>query len=219
LLDLLAEHPHTLSISAHMHVAQHSFMDDAHGWHADEPHHHIVAATACGGWWSGAPDELGLPHTLMRDGGPNGVLIATFDESDYAFKFKPARRPDNYQMDIHAPERVTRAEAPNTEVLVNVFFGSELSAVQMRVDPLDTWIPLERVEAKAPNLERIKADEQVYQYLKTHRSVRPALSPHFWRGTLPAGLEPGLTLIRVRTTDVFGQKHEAVRAVRITEDE
>lgn len=219
LFALLAEHLHTLSVSAHMHEAEHLFMGLEQGWPGDQPHHHIVAPTACGGWWSGAPDELGIPHTLMRDGGPNGVLFATFDGNDYSFEFKPARRPANYQMDIHAPEAVTRAEAANTEVLVNVFFGSEFSTVEMRVDPTEVWIPLERVERKDPNLERIKAEEETYEYLKTHRAVKPIPSPHFWRGTLPAGLEPGLRFIHVRTTDMFGQTYQARRAVRITGDE
>ena len=217
LFELLAKHPNTLSVSAHMHFATHMFMELEQGWPGDEPHHHIVAPTTCGGWWSGAPDELGIPHTVMRDGGPNGVLLATFKGSDYSFEFVPARRPADYQMDIYAPETVTRAEALNTEILVNVFFGSELSTVQMRVDSYDTWIPLERVERSAPNLERIKAEEETCEYLKTHRAVKPVPSPHFWSGVLPAGVKPGLRLVHVRTTDMFGQTYEARRTVRITE--
>jgi len=48
----------------------------------------------------------------------------TIDGSEYSFRFKAARRPWNHQMTIYAPDEITRAQAPATEILVNVFAGS-----------------------------------------------------------------------------------------------
>jgi hypothetical protein len=100
LFRLLAQHPHTLSFSAHTHIAEHLFLRSEQDWPGEQPHHHINFATACGSWWRGAPDEVGIPHTMMADGGPNGWSIVTFDGIRYSVEFVPARRPRDYQMSL-----------------------------------------------------------------------------------------------------------------------
>jgi hypothetical protein len=72
--DALAPFANTLSFSAHTHVQMHRFFGAEAGWKGRTPHHHINAVTVCGSWWTGAPDPVGIPHTTMRDGTPNGYL-------------------------------------------------------------------------------------------------------------------------------------------------
>jgi len=40
-------------------------------------------------------------------------------------------------------------------------------------------------------------------------------STHIWTRNLPSGLNPGLHLIHVRTTDMFGQTYQDRRSVRV----
>src|SRR5690606_24780326 len=114
LFDLIDDRPHTLSLSAHRHEQEHLHLDHDHGWHGHEPHHHVIAATGSGSWWSGTPDEEGIPHATMADGAPNGYTIVTFDGPTYAMRFKAARRPADHQMTIFAPDEIAAADLAST---------------------------------------------------------------------------------------------------------
>jgi len=214
LYQILAAHPHALSLSAHTHTQAHWFLGSESGWPGDEPHHHINCATVCGGWWSGAPDEVGIPHTTMSCGAPNGWLMATFEGHDYSVTFKAARRPADYQMNIYAPEVVPVAEVGETEVLANVFFGSEKSVVEMRLGKGE-WAPMEQVQRQDPYyLAILQAQESDHR--PRGRKLGGAIkSRHIWRATLPADTPAGTHLIEMRTTDVFGQTYLGRRVVRV----
>jgi len=214
LYRLLAEHPHTVSFSAHWHTQKQFFLGKEDGWPGAKPHPHRVFVTACGCWWRGAPDELGIPHATMGCGAPNGWSMVTFDGNQYSIEFRAARRPANYQMNVHAPEVVAAAQTGQTEVLVNVFAGSERSTVAMRVGSGE-WIKLERVEREDPYFQAIKVAEESEHPPRGGKLPRPAKSPHIWRGMLPANLARGAQLIEVRTTDMFGQTYFAGRIIRV----
>lgn len=214
LYKLLAEHPHTVSFSAHLHYHQHWFLGAADGWPGATPHHHTAFVTTCGSWWTGEPDEVGLPHTTMRDGAPNGWCVATFEGATYSYEFRAARRPADYQMNIHAPNVVAADAVTETEVLVNVFAGSERSTVELRVGN-GPWAKLERVEREDPYYVATRAAQQAYAQPQGGKLPKPVKSSHLWRGTLPADLAVGTHQIEVRTTDVFGQTYAARRLIRV----
>lgn len=215
LYRLIEERPFTLSVSAHTHYQEHIFIGEEDGFEGDRPHHHVVNVTACGSWWSGAPDEQGIPHTTMRDGAPNGYSIFTFDGHDYAIEFRAARRPADHQMTIFAPEEVSTGAAAEAEVLVNVFGGSEKSTVQMRVGTDGTWADLERVAVPDPYFAAMKQLEES-ETPPPGRALPGIMdSPHIWRGTLPEGICPGTHAIEVRTTDQFGHTYEDRRIIRV----
>lgn len=214
LFRLLEARPRCLSVSAHYHVMAHVFLGAEDGWRGAAPHHHFINATTCGSWWSGAPDELGIPHTTMRDGAPNGWTLATFGADGYRLAFKAARRPADHQMSIFAPEVVARAGADTTEVLANVFAGSELSRVEMRLAGGE-WRPMEREEREDPYYAAMKALEEGDTPPPGLRLPRAGKSPHIWRGLLPADPPAGTWAIEVRETDMFGQVHQGRRLVRI----
>jgi len=217
LYRLIEDRPYTLSLSAHYHTQRNEFFTAEDGWNGAEPHHHLINVTACGSWWSGAPDELGLPHATMADGAPNGYSILTFDGHAYSIEFKAARRPADYQMNIFAPEVVKAAQTDATEIFVNVFAGSERSRVEMRLGNQGTWIPLEKVMAKDPFFVALKEMEERDTPPAGSKLPRPRDCWHLWRGTLPQRLAPGAHLIHVRTSDLFGHTYRAHRVIRIVE--
>lgn len=215
LYRLIEKRPFSLSVSAHEHYHQHVFISSEDGWNGSKPHHHVINVTACGSWWSGTPDETGIPHTMMRDGAPNGYSIITFDGQDYSLEFKAARRPADYQMNIHAPEVVTASEAGETNVFVNVFAGSERSTVEMRLGPSGAWVPMQRIEEKDPFYVAVYEAEEKIPERKWQKLPEPTVSSHLWKAPLPTGPEPGTHLLYVRTTDMFGHTYTDLRTIRI----
>ena len=209
LYELLEGRPHTLSFSAHSHTVSQGFLTEEHGWDGVTPHHHIVAGASCGRWWGGARDETDIPHATGSDGTPNGYFVVTFDGSDYSTRFKAARRPADYQMQIQGPDEVALADLADTPVLVNVFNGNEKSIVEMAVGETGEWVPMEYAPQVDPLYERVTQRES---------GQDGSVATHIWEGRLPAGLPVGGHLIRVRTTDMYGQEFSGTRIIRVLQE-
>jgi len=214
LLAALSTHPHTFSIAGHTHTQHQEFFGADAGFEGPEPHHQLVQGTTSGSWWLGERDELDIPHATMRDGTPNGYGILHVDGSSFAVRYKAARRPANYQMHIFAPEAVARADAPEAEVLVNFFSGSERSRVEMRLGPAGAWIPMERVERPDPYFILLKRrDLEANPGTPTLPVADP--SRHVWSALLPPDAPLGTFAIEVRATDDYGTTFVAHRVIRI----
>ena len=215
LYRLLEQRPHTLSISAHHHAHEHRFIAREDGWRGPEPHHHVITVTTCGSWWTGAPDEQGIPHATMYDGAPNGYAILSFDGRAYTLDYRAARRPADHQMLIWAPEVVAREQAAGTAIYANVFNGSERSCVWFRLGRNAPWTEMERVLQPDPQYLALKAREQDDPPPPGRRLPRPVDSSHLWRGRLPADLAVGPHLIEVRTLDMWDREFRDRRVIRV----
>jgi hypothetical protein len=214
LYEMIERRPFCVSISGHTHTQEHRFLTQEQGWLGPEPHHHIVNVTVCGSWWSGATDEYGIPHTQMRDGAPNGYSIMTFDGKNYDWEFKAARRPADHQMSIWAPEVIDADKTADTEIVVNVFGGSQRSTVHMRIADSD-WIQLEKVVRHDPFFVEMKKIEQSDKPPTGRALPNPVNSTHLWAGKLPAGVPAGTHLIEIKTRDMFGKEYQDGRIIRV----
>jgi len=217
LYRLIEPRPHAMSISAHYHFHEHVFLTDEDGWRGPEPHHHVITVTTSGSWWRGASDETGIPHTTMRDGAPNGTALLSFDGHRYTLDFLAARRPADEQMHVIVPDEVHRRRAHLTEVLVNVYNGSERSTVETRVGGEGDWRPLEQVARPDPTYEAVREAEVAAEPEAWRPVPRAVDSPHLWRTLLPRGLSVGTRRIDVRTTDMWGRTFHASRALRVVD--
>lgn len=214
LFRLIEKRPHTFSLSGHTHAQHHCFLGSEDGWRGDRPHHHLVNAVISGSHYGGVPDELGIPHATMYDGAPNGYSIISFDGHRYRVRFKAARRRADYQMNIYTPFTVAAQDALLTEVVVNVFGGSERSTVEMRLGQGGDWIPMEHELREDPAFQELKRAEEAQKLPgKALQRIKP--SPHIWSARLPEATAPGTYLIQVRTTDMFGQSDQACRIIQI----
>lgn len=209
IFQLLETHPNTFSMSAHTHTQRNCFIDKKDGWNGAKPHHHLINAASCGCWWGGTADEVGIPNALMADGTPNGYSIVTFDGNRYSVRYKVARHPADYQMNIFTPEEAASADAEKTEVLVNVFAGSERSRVEMQIDGKGSWLAMERVEMEDPYLLSLRKSQS------QSGLPDPKKSTHMWKAYLPKDISAGTHLINVRTVDMFGQVFTGRRVIRI----
>ena len=212
---LLKEFPHTLSVSAHTHEMMQFFETAHNGWLGEQPHHHFVNATVCGSWWCGTFDELGIPHATMNDGAPNGYSFVDIDGNRYTIRFKAARRPADYQMNIYAPDDVDAVDSATTAVLVNVFAGSDRSKVRMRLGDGE-WIPLRQTETIDPQCLRMNEqntflNEEVFGWKMDY----PSKTRHMWKAMMPTDPPVGTHTLTVETTDMFGQSYSDRRILRV----
>lgn len=213
LYRLIEDRPHTFSWSAHTHVQTNYLLTDKDGWKGKTPHHHLNHATVCGSWWEGAPDERGIPHATMSDGVPNGYSIVEFDGAKYKVTFRPASRPEWEQMLIWLPDKIAKFDPP-TELIVNVFAGSEKSVVEMRIGD-GRWMPLTNFSGQDPYFVKLKAAERGPRPPLGLPLPDPSETPHLWKGTLPV-LPLGVHAIEIRTTDMYGQVYSDRRIIRVT---
>ena len=223
LYPLLAEFPHTFSISGHWHNQAHYFIDREQGWLQDKPHHHLVQVTVGGSWWSGHVDEFDIPHATMDDGRPNGYNIISFDGNQYRIRYKGARKPAEHQMNIYTPAEVSRAYAGDVEVIANIFSGSQKSVIKMRIKDKGDWIPMERFIDKDPNYARLLTlNDTIPEHMGKnipnfydHGEWKSLYS--LWKAKMPGALEKGTYIIEVESIDMFDQVDRGYRLIRITD--
>lgn len=214
LYRLIEQRPFCMSVSGHTHYHQHRMITREDGWMGPEPHHHIVNVTVSGSWWAGAPDERGVPHSVCRDGTPNGYSIISFDGTDYRLDYKAAGRPANYQMQIDAPEVVAAAGVAETVVTANVFNAMPTSVIEMRIDSGD-WTRMAPTSRLDPTYKRIYDFEDTVASKKWRKLSAPVETSHLWEAMLPEGLVPGSHLIEVRASNVFGKTYSGQRIIRV----
>lgn len=215
---LIENRPFCISISGHMHYHQHRFITRSDGWRGPEPHHHIVNVTVCGSFWSGAPDERGIPHATMGDGTPNGYSILSFDGTDYRLDFQAAGRSPDHQMLVYAPEAVAQDDTSQSDVFVNFFNGSERAKVDLRIAD-SPWLRMNHVRQSDPGYLAVYEAERI----ANHNQWRPLPEPNtfadLWQIKLPADLEVGTHALQVSATDMYGRVFNSRRVIRITRPE
>ncbi len=217
LYRLIERRPATVSISAHTHYMEHRFIGAEDGWMGPERHHHIVNVTVCGSWWRGQPDESGIPHATMSDGGPNGYSIMEFDGNRYSLELRAARRPAEYQMNIYAPEVVPTSEVATTVILANVFAASDKTKCWLRVGETP-WQAMQQVTLRDPAFLAERSREAALVNRTWTELPGPHATPHMYRAMLPTGLPPGTHAIEIKATEQDGQEHFGRRILRVSGD-
>ena len=211
LFSLLYARKQLLVLAGHMHIIEHSFLNEKMGWQGDEPLHQILCAAGCGAWWSGPKDYRGIPLATEEDGTPNGYHIFNFSGAGYSEKFKPASKPATEQMRISFPFGVIDPDnLPYRKIIVNVYDGSEKSMTQFSLDN-SPWQKMRRETFKDPYFDIL------YSLSKkdTPSWIKPKATSHIWTAPLPEKLTSGVHKIIVRTTDQFGNTFQAARIFEV----
>lgn len=233
LLEMLSEFPHTLSISAHTHVQNNWFFhSDSSQWQRSEPHHHYNMGTTSGTWWNGLRGENNIPHTMMRDGTPNGYAFITFKDNEYTIDWKVAGSSPDHRMNIHVPRGIQAGSNDNPLLTVNLFNGSSQSKVEYRVKGHTGWKEMNKVEKFDPYYHKL---HQRWNFLKdvgTLKAMRssdtdpqfsisdwdlshPQPSSHLWEANLGTDWPKGRHTIEVRVTDRYGRTFKDVHTMRV----
>lgn len=232
LFDLLKAFPHTLSISAHTHVQEHKFFGaDSTDWSQPQPHHHFNVGTTSGSWWQGMRNELDVPHTMMRDGTPNGYSIIEFKGTEYLIDWKVAGSPESHRMNIHLPRGVEANSEAEVLLTVNYFNGSEKTKVYYRMAGEDDWQQMEKVMQPDPYYMKLKAKWDAIKKLELEKRWQadsslqvkfpgrklpnPQICTHLWQSKLGNDLPVGRHLIEVRVIDRRGRIFTDWHTVRV----
>ena len=219
LYRLIEKRPATVSLSAHTHYMEHRFLGEENGWKGPQKHHHVVNVTVCGSWWRGRKDERGIPHATMSDGGPNGYSIMEFDGQNYKLEMRGANLPAKYQMSLYAPETVTQEELSNTELIANVFNGSEKTEVSFRIGnqkgEFGIWHPMTATRRTDPAFVAEKKREEEVPNRPWTLLPGAHSTPHIWTAKLPSDVAPGTKVIEVRATNVIGNDTSGRRVIHV----
>lgn len=216
LFKLLADFPHTLSLSAHTHKQAHYFLTDAQGWLREDPHHHFNAGTTSGNWYSGRFNEAGVPISTMADGTPKGYSLISFEGNQYKIDYKVVGKPADHQIGIYAPKVTTSGSKGSLSIYANFYMGSANDRVMARVGNAD-WKPMNRVEEFDPSFvaERVAWD-MTESFWDGRKPGEPSISSHLWRINIAnKKLTPGTHTIEVKATDIFGQTFTEKTSIRV----
>jgi hypothetical protein len=211
--ELIATHPNTVSLVAHTHRHYHHFIDEEQGFPGEQPHHMISVGTVCGAWWTGAPDEYGIPHTMMSDGTPNGYAFLNIDGNSWNLKWKTAGVPENVQMHIAAPD-VVSAENGTFKVIANIYNALPGAEVKMKIGEEGEWMEMNRVPQKDPVRLAEKERENQLGDVPWRKMGSDADSEHTWEADLTTNLAPGVHFIQIKATDDWFT-YEGKKLVRI----
>ncbi|MCC5907803.1 MAG: calcineurin-like phosphoesterase family protein [Balneolaceae bacterium] len=205
LFALLESYDDVLYLGGHRHLTYQHFLGEEFGRTNPNPIHHVAATAACGSWWSGPVQKNGVPVTTQQDGVPNGYHLFTFNGNTYTERYKAAGLPAEYQMRIESPAgSIATEELEETDLMVNVFNGSERSEVRYQINGGD-WVEMEREEvAYSPFFTELYADYQ--------RSATP--TNHIWSAPMP-DLSEGVHRITAWTRDMYGQEFTQTKVVEV----
>ena len=233
LFDLLKEFPHTLSISAHTHVQEHKyFHQDSTDWQRPEPHHHFNVGTTSGSWWNGMRNENDVPHTMMRDGTPNGYSFINFKGAEYVIDWKSAGSPMEHQMNVHVPRGIVSGSADTTLLTVNFFNGDEYSELSYRINGSEEWNTMQQVYKPDPYFEKLGDRWKRFKAMKFRQQwaadttvnlppldgwdlPQPVYSSHLWEANIGTDWPAGRHLIEVQAKDRYGRTYSAYHMMRV----
>lgn len=215
LLQLLSGHPHTLSLSGHMHYTYSAYFGAESGYHADGARHlHLSAPATSGNWYAGPLDQDGAPVSLQRDGTPRGYLWLDVSGHDYSIRYKALNRPADEQMRLYLPE-VAEPATP-LRLRVNFFVGNAAAQVACRLDGAAAWLPLTQEHGIDPGYVALRERVNTFAEAGGYRPMQePVKTDHLWETTLPANLPVGMHRLEVRATDAYGHTFTQETTIRI----
>lgn len=217
LFQILKDFPFTLSMSAHTHYQEQVFIGKEDGWPQTKPHHHFNVGASCGDWYSGKPDENGVPLSTMRDGTPKGYVFLKFDGNAYTFDYKVAGKPADHYFEIYAPKVVGHNKRSSAGIYANFFIGSTNDQLSFRIDEGE-WKPMQQVVEPDPTyLHLLHEWDFSDEVIGDRRPSNPVDCQHLWRAAVPTNLAIGQHVIEVKAVDMFGRTLTQKSSYRIAE--
>ena len=217
LFDLLKEFPHTLSLSAHTHMQQQYFHDKKDGLNRATPHHEWNVGTTSGDWYTGEPNEVGIPVGTMRDGTPKGYMFMSFNGNTYTTDYRVAGAPSDYKINLYAPLAMPKGRLPWNYLYANFFQGSSSDTLEYRIDK-GAWKKMKWTPELDPIMcgVRYRWDTAETPLIGV-KPTSPANSPHLWKIALSGDVDEGRHIIEVRAKDTLGRTFTNSRSFLITE--
>jgi len=216
LYKILSRHPNSVSLVSHHHKHYHRFLDEEEGFPGEQPHHMISVGSVCGAWYTGVPDEYGIPHAMMSDGTPTSYTFLHIDKNDWKLRWKAARRPADFQMHIHTPDAISLDNLSGVNVTANIFNALPTANVEMRIGDSGPWTDMKRVRKDDPVRVAALDWEKQLDTIPWRPLSGLRHFGHVWEAKLNDDLKPGVHVIHVRATDEWWT-YEGKRIFRVRE--
>ena len=200
LYELLAGHPNSVSLVAHTHRHYHHLIGRDEGFPGDVPHHMVSVGTVCGAWWTGAPDEYGIPHAMMSDGTPTSYTFLHIDGSDWKMSWRASRRPAGFQMHIVAPDVVESQQPTSVTVRANIFNALPSAEVKMRFGDGE-WLRMVRTPGHALVRLAVAGREKELGEVPWRNLGGSQVAEHIWVREADISLDPGVYPIEIKAAD------------------
>jgi hypothetical protein len=196
-----------LALGGHTHTLEHFLPgEEEEGWGQPTPIPQTIVGAACGSWWSGIPDEYGIPMSYQRDAAPKGYMNFTFTGNRYYEQYKASGKPHKKQMNISflMPQStnsikegiITSNDLQKVKVVANVWNATERSEIMFQIDNQYPTKGIKDNNIVDPYVSSLQAS--LDEWLRTKSST------HIWTAPLPYNLEPGLHQVTVITRDIYG---------------
>lgn len=218
LLDLLSGRKHVLVLSGHIHTVARFFHRNDVGVIPE-----IGVGASCGMWWTGEKNEMGIPSALMQCGSYPNYFRIHVAGNQFTFDYKAVGRDASCQMeawvDPFAPNERGFVSSDSTQIVVNVFGGSDSTQVFCQIDSIPV-AEMRKAELISPNVLRMIElyEKKVYPTSGNTRSpLRKRPSPHIWQLILPK-LNPGVHLLKIDAKDEYGLCVKALKTIFIPQD-
>ena len=214
---LLAGHEKTLSLAAHTHRHYHTFVGKEQGFLGSNPLHTISVGTSCGAWWTGAPNEYGIPHAMMTDGTPNGYAFLHMNEKEWKLEWRVAGRPADFQMHIDMPDVVSKDSIGIIKVTANIFNALPDAEVKMRIGENGEWRTMKLSPQRDPARLAEKEREMKIDNAPWLKMGGTAISKHIWEADLNINSDfsqPGVYYIEIQSKDKWFV-HEGKRLIQV----
>lgn len=197
--NLLGSHSNSVSLVAHTHRHYHHFIGQEAGFPRNEPLHMISMGTVCGAWWTGAPNEFGIPHTMMSDGTPNGYAFLHIVKNTWKLEWKTAGVPEHVQMHIHAPDAVSSEN--EIKVIANIYNALPDAVVKMKIGEEGEWIEMSRIPQVDPVRLAEKERENQLGDVPWRKMGGDQDSEHIWEASVKPELKPGVYTLQINARD------------------
>lgn len=203
--NILSSHPNSVSMVAHKHWHYHHFINNTYGLPENNIHHMISIGAVCGAWWSGIPNEYGIPHAMMSDGTPNGYAFLNINKDKWKIDWKVAGKPNHHQMHIYAPDEILYNEKKEFKIIANIYNALPDANVKLKIGKTDKWIDMIRTPQKDPFRIAAKKLEKQINEVPWRKIGEPTISNHIWEATYKSELTPGVHLIHIISKDAWNE--------------
>jgi 3',5'-cyclic AMP phosphodiesterase CpdA len=90
-----------LALAGHTHTSE-QFLPGTleNGWGQPTPFHQMIIGAACGSWWSGDFDDMGIPVAYQKCGTPRGYFNFNFSGNQYQADFLATGKSRGKQMSL-----------------------------------------------------------------------------------------------------------------------
>lgn len=151
---------------------------------------------------------------MMLDGTTNSYGFLMIDGNSWKLKWKAAGKPEDFQMNIDAPDLIYSGKSDKLSVTANIFNALPSASVRMKIGDSGEWIKMERSMQKDPARVDVMEWEKQLGKVPWRPLGVARISEHIWAAEQEVDLSPGVYFIYIEANDRWW-KYEGRRLLHV----